>query len=228
MAIATSIVTDPGNYSPVGTTVICVEDRLHRPDPRLAGGAVSLALMHNLLYGGALMSGNLRELKALLFRLALHRKCGALGLVQDGFIQRELSDVNAEGYKLLAATGINVPMAVRRRIAKWATALPANFVDMDAVMSAVDEIDDIEGEHNAVFAAVSLEGGASFIGGPRLKKETNGLLSFGFDPWVAKTSARRIGVAREDQAAAEALALVFTAQVFLALGGPDLKVALHR
>jgi hypothetical protein len=228
MTVATDIVTNPSSYGRVGTTVVCVEDRLHRPDPRLAGGGLSLGLMYNFLYGGALLSANFRELKALSIRLALHRDCGALNLVANGFIQRELSNVNAEGYTLLAAMGVDVPANVRRRIVVWAKNLPAGYVDMDTVMQTVDEIDDIQGEHNAIFAAISEEDGVSFIGGPRLETATNGLLSFAFDPWAAHRAAQRIGVARDDQAAAEALALVFTAQVFLTLGGPDLKVALHR
>ncbi len=228
MTVAAEIVTNPRSYGTVGTTVICVEDRLHRPDPRLAGGAVSLGLMHNFLYGGPLLSVNLRELKAQRIRLALHRDCGALKLVANGFVQRELSNVNAEGYKLLAAMGVDVPMNVRTRIAAWARNMPAEYVDLDTVMKTVNEIDEIEGAHNAVFAAVSMKDGVSFTGGPRLKRETNGLLSFAFDPWVARRVARQIGVARDDQAAAEVLALVFTAQVFLALGGSDLRVALHR
>lgn len=227
MTVATGIMTDPRSYGRVGSTVICVEDRLHRLDPRLAGGALSLALMYNFVYGGGLLSANLRELKAQGFHLALHADCGALGLVAKGFIASELSNVNAEGYKLLAAMGVEVPMAVRQRIAAWAQKLPAGYVDLEAAQKAVDEIDQITGVHNAVYAGVSREEGVSFVGGPRLKRETNGLLAFAFDPWVAKPNARRIGVTRDDQAAAEALALVFTAQVFLALGGRDLRVALH-
>ena len=228
MATATGIITDPRSYGRVGMTVSCVEDRLHRPDPRLAGGALCLGLVHNLIYGGKSLSSNLQALKAMAIRLALHDHCGALGLVADGFVQRELSRVNAQGYRLLGALGYNVPTQVRRRIAYWASWLPANYVDMDAVLKIVDEIDHVEGEHNAVSAAVSLESGVSFIGGPRLKHETGGLLSFAFDPWIAKPFASRIGATADDLTAAEALALVFTAQVFLALGGPDLWIALHR
>ena len=227
MTTATGIMTDPSSYGRVGSTVICVEDRLHRLDPRLAGGALSLALMHNLAHGGRLLSENLRELKAQGFHLALHGECGALGLVAKGFVASELSDVNAEGYKLLAVMGYDVPMKVRERIAIWARTLPADYVDLEAAQKVVDEIDQITGQHNAVYAAVSKQEGVSFTGGPRLKRETNGLLAFAFDPWIAKPNARRIAVSRDDQIAAEALALVFTAQVFLTLGGPDLRVALH-
>lgn len=227
MAIATGIVTDPHSYGRVGSTVVCVEDRLHRPDPRLAGGAVSLALMHNFLYGGPFLSATLRELKAQGFRLALHTDCGALGLVARGFIASELSNVAAEGYKLLAAMGYNVPTAVHRRIADWARSFPVGYVDLAGAQKVVHEIDQIAGQHNPVFAAVSKEKGVSFTGGLRLKRETNGLLAFAFDPWVARQASQRIGVSRDDQVAAEALALVFTAQVFLTLGGPDLRIAVH-
>jgi len=227
MAIVTDILTDPDSFGPVGTTVICVEDRLHRPDPRLAGGALSLALMYNFVSGGTLLSADLRKLKAEGFRLALHRDCGALGLVATGFVATELSNVNAEGYKLLGAMGYDVPATIRRQIAEWARKLPANYVDRDAAMAIVDEIDDVEGQHNAVAAAMSMEDGVSFIGGPRLKRETGGLLSFGFDPWIAERSARRLADG-DKRAVARTLALVFTAQVFLTLGGPDLRIALHR
>ena len=227
MATARNIATDPHSYGRVGTTVICVEDRLHRPDPRLAGGALSLALMRNFLYHGSLLSGDLRELRALGFHLAFHMDCGALGLVAKGFIQRELASTNAEGYKVLEALGYNVPVEIRKRIAKWAQQLPDNYVDLEAAMAAADQIDQITGQHNAVLAAVSKEPGVSFTGGPRLKHETGGLLAFAFDPWVARLSARQIGVTRGEQAAAEALAQVFTAQVFLTLGGRDLLVAVH-
>ena len=228
MAITTSIMTDPHSYGRVGTTVICVEDRLHRPDPRLAGGALALALMHNFLFEGRHLSANLQELKTQGFRLALHEDCGALNLVASLAVIGELANTDAEGYKLLSAIGVEVPLQVRQRISRWAQKFPADYVDRERSRSVVHEIDKVEGEHNAVAAAVSLEVGASFTAGPRLKQQTNGLLAFAFDPWVAHKSAQRIGVSRPDIAAAEALALVFTAQVFLTLGGPDLQVALHQ
>lgn len=232
MTTALHIATDAASYSSsLGACVICVEDRLHRNNPRLAGGALSLALMHNLIFGGAHLSDNLRELKAQGFRLALHEDCGALKLVA-GLVINELSSTNARGYTLLAAMGVNVPLAVRRRIASWAGKFPRDYVDInmasrEAVLKTVHEFDPVPGQHNAVLAAISREDGVSFTGGPRLKRETNGLLAFAFDPWVARREAQRIGVSRTDQAAAEMLALVFTAQVFLTLGGPDLRVALH-
>lgn len=228
MDTATTIVTDSSSYGRVGTTVVCVEDRLHRLDPRLAGGALSLALMRNLLYGGSLLSEDLRDLKARGFRLALHDDCGALALVAKGFVASQLSDVNAEGYKLLAAMGYDVPMNVRKRIALWARNLPASYVDLETGMKFVDELDQIVGAHNAVFAAVSQKEGVSFIGGPQFKKQTHGLLSFVFDPWAARSNARRMTDSQDDASAAETLALLFTAQVFLTLGGPDLRIALHR
>jgi hypothetical protein len=232
MATATSIVTDASSYSSrLGEGVICVEDRLHRDNPRLAGGALSLALMHHFVFGGAHLSDNLRELKAQGFRLALHEDCGALKLVANLVIS-ELSSTSARGYTLLGAMGVDVPAKTRQRIAEWAAAFPSDYVDIDmtsraSVLKAVHEFDPVPGEHNAVFAAISRKDGVSFTGGPRLKRETNGLLAFAFDPWVARRSAQRIGVNRDDQLAAEMLALVFTAQVFLTLGGPDLRVALH-
>lgn len=228
------IATDVRSYGSVGSCVVCVEDRLHRPDPRLAGGALSLALMHNFLFGGRYLSVNFRELKALGFRLALHDDCGAFNLAEgkakgnEAFVQRELGHVDAEGYKLLAALGVEVPMTVRRRIAQWARQLPGDYVDRKRAVEVVHEIDKITGEHNAVLAAISLKEGVSFTGGPRLKRETRGLLAFAFDPWVARKSAQKMGISREDVVAAEALALVFSAQVFLTLGGRDLRVAVHR
>lgn len=227
MATATAIVTDRTSYGRVGTTVVCVEDRLHRLDPRLAGGALSLALMRNFLYGGRRLSADMRELRALDFRLALHQDCGALKLV-SGVVVSELGSTAAEGYVLLRAMGVNVPLAVRRRIAAWARTFPADYVDLDAARKLAHEVDSIQGEHNAVFAAVNLQEGVSFTAGPRLKRETGGLLAFAFDPWVARRVAARIAVNRDDAAAAETLALVFTAQVFLTLGGKDLRIALHR
>lgn len=227
MATATGIVTHAGSYSSrIGDCVVCVEDRLHRNDPRLAGGALSLALMRNFIFGGARLSGDLRELEAQGHRLALHEDCGALKLV-SGLVIDELSKTDARGYQLLAAMGVDVPSKIRQRIAVWAKAFPRDYVDLAQALKVVHEIDPVPGEHNAVFAAISREDGVSFVGGPRLKRDTNGLLAFAFDPWVARRSARRIGVSREDQVAAEMLALVFTAQVFLTLGGPDLRVALH-
>ena len=227
MAVATSVVSDATSYSSqLDGCVACVEDRLHRNSPRLAGGALSLALMHHLIFGGAHLSDSLRELKAQGFRLALHEDCGALKLVA-GLVIDELSDTNARGYALLGAMGVDVPATIRRRIADWARAFPRDYVDMDEALKIVHEVDPVPGEHNAVFAAVSREDGVSFVGGPRIKRETNGLLAFAFDPWVARREAQRIGVSRDDQTAAEMLALLFTAQVFLTLGGPDLRVALH-
>ncbi len=227
MAIATGIITDASSYSSkIGDTVICVEDRLHRLDPRLAGGALSLALIRNFVFGGRHLSEDLRELKALGFRLALHEDCGALKLV-TGLVIDELSKLDADGYTLLSAMGKNVPLAVRKRIAVWARSFPRDYVDIEAAMRVVHEIDPVPGRHNAVFAAVSEEDGVTFVGGPRLMRETKGLLAFGFDPWIARRSAQRIAVTRDDIQAGETLALLFTAQVFLALGGSDLRVALH-
>ena len=228
MTIGRGIVTAADGYGPVGMCVICVEDRLHRPDPRLAGGALSLALMHNFLFGGRHLSGNLLELKAQGFRLALHEDCGALNLVANLAVIKELTNINAEGYKLLAAMGIVVPMVVRKRIAAWAQKLPADYVDRQKALAVVHDIDKVKGQHNADFAAVNFKVGTSFTAGPRLKRETGGLLAFAFDPWVARTCAQRIGVSRGDMLAAEMLALVFTAQVFLTLGGSDLEIALRR
>lgn len=228
MTTAQKIVTDPRSYGEVGGCVVCVEDRLHRLDPRLAGGALSLALMHNFVFGGGHLSTDLRELKVQGFRLALHEDCGALKLVVARIVMSQLSSTEASGYTLLGSLGVNVPLTVRRRIAEWARKFPADYVDLEATMKVVHEIDQVPGEHNAVFAAISLEDGVSFTGGPRLKRDTSGLLAFAFDPWVARRSAQRIAVAREDAVAAEALALLFTAQVLLTLGGPDLRLALHR
>src|SRR5690242_3138994 len=54
MAVATNIVSDGSSYSSqLDGCVACVEDRLHRNSARLAGGALSLALMRNLVFGGA-------------------------------------------------------------------------------------------------------------------------------------------------------------------------------
>jgi hypothetical protein len=228
MAIATGIVTGASSYSnKIGNTVICVEDRLHRLDPRLAGGALSLALIRNFVFGGRRLSEDLRELKVLGFRLALHKDCGALKLVV-GLVTNELSKLDASGYTLLSAMGKDVPMSVRKRIAAWARVFPKDYADVEDAMKVVHEIDPVSGEHNAIFVAVSEEDGVSFVGGPRLKRETSGLLAFGFDSWAARRNARRIAVAREDIVAGEALALLFTAQVLLTLGGPDLRVGLHR
>lgn len=227
MSAATAVVTDANSYSShLGECVICVEDRLHRDNPRLAGGALSLALMHNFVFTGAHLSDNLRELKAQDMRLALHEDCGALKLVA-GLVIDELSSTNARGYALLGAMGVDVPAEIRRRIADWAHTFPRDYVDIDEALKIVHEVDPVSGEHNAVFAAVSREDGASFTGGPRLKRETNGLLAFAFDPWVARREAQRIAINRDDAIAAEMLALVFAAQVFLTLGGPDLRIAIH-
>lgn len=227
MAVATGVVSDTTSYSSqLGGCVICVEDRLHLNFPRLAGGALSLALMHNLIFGGRHLSRNLRELKAQGFSLALHEDCGALKLVAD-LVIGELSKTDARGYTLLSAMGVEVPASIRQRIAKYATTFPRDWVDLPEALKLVDRMDPVPGQHNAVFAAISREDGVSFTGGPRLKRETNGLLAFAFDPWVARREARRIAVSRDDAITAEMLALVFTAQVFLTLGGPDLRVALH-
>jgi len=228
MQTGTRIVTSPANYTrQLGMSVVCVEDRLHRLDPRLAGGGVALGLMNNLIYGGSRLSRDFGELKAQGIRVVIHDDCGAFKLAPT-VIKSKLSDVNADGYQLLASMGVDVPMGIRKRIATWAVGLPKDYVDTETARAVADEIDQVQGEHNAVFAAVSLEDGVSFAGGPLLKRETKGLLSFVFDPWVARRMAQRITVSRDDATAAEILALVFTAQVFLTLGGPDLKVAVHQ
>lgn len=227
MRTGVEVVTDPGSYtSELGDEVCCVEDRLHLALPRLAGGGLSLALMRNFLFGGARLSRDIELLRALGFRVILHDDCGALKLVVP-VVKEKLSRVDAESYRALEALGIKVPMNIRQRIATWALSLPVDYVDADKARTLVDRVDSVEGSHNAVFAVVGTLDGESFIGGPRLSRETDGLLAFVFSPWVARRSATRMTESEADAAAAEVLALVFTAQVLLTLGGRDLRVAVR-
>lgn len=229
IGVAAGIVGNPANYSKqLESAIICVDDRLHRRASRLAGGALCPALMRNFLYRGTLLSQDLRELKkqGFPFPLWFHEDCGALGLAPT-LIPDELSDVNAEGYKLLGRLGVTVPMPIRYRIARWATTVNPRYFDIEKALKVADGVDKVHGSHNAAFAVIDTRDGESFIGGPELSDATGGLLAFVCTPWVAIRSARKMAVPRSDQEAAAALALVFTAQVFLTLGGPDLRVALR-
>jgi len=233
MDTAIAIAVDPSSYSQkLEGCVICVEDRLYpngqrKQAPRLAGGALALGLMRNLIFGGALLSQDLQELRSLGLYVALHDDCGALRLAPE-LIPAELSHINAGGYRLLEALGLRIPMLVRQRIAEWARRVPKDYVDTAAAMQVVNEVEPTVGTHNAVLAAVSLVSGESFVAGPRLFTDTGGLTGFAFDPWVAERDGHRIAVSQDDAAAAAALAQVFTAQVLLTLGGQDLQVVLHR
>lgn len=253
--LVTELVTASSSYrARLESCVICVEDRLdvngyRKHAARLAGGALSLALMYNFylfLIGakveGRRLSDDLRALHELGLYLVLHDDCGALKLVANvikGFVPQDgkgefkgLADMHAEGYKLLAAIGRNVTPKVREDIAAWAKRFPKNYVDVSPrqalEMGIIDEVEHIVDEHNAVIAAVSLADGESFTAGPELDERAGGLKAFAFDVWAALRAAHRITVSREHAGATDALALVFTAQVFLVLGGPDLLVSVHR
>jgi hypothetical protein len=209
-----------------------MEDRLG-PDgsrmhaPRLAGGALSLALMHNFLYGGATLSGNLRELRRLGHYLVFHEDCGALALGAM-LVRGRLVNPAASGYGVLGGLGIGAPPVLRRRIVEWARNLSVDYFDVPRAIRVVSEVEQIAGQHNAVEAVVSHRDGYSFVAGPQLATRTNGLLAFAFDPWVARRKAREIGVSAIDQAAAALLSQVFTAEALLQLGGSDLRVTVHR
>src|SRR6266496_3830760 len=118
MDTAIAIAVDPSSYSQkLEGCVICVEDRLYpngqrKQAPRLAGGALALGLMRNLIFGGALLSQDLQELRSLGLYVALHDDCGALRLAPE-LIPAELSHINAGGYRLLEALGLRIPMMVR-------------------------------------------------------------------------------------------------------------------
>lgn len=206
--------------------VICVDDRLSGA-AGLAGGALSLAFMHNYLFGGRSLSYALGCLRSLGTHLSFHEQCGALELAINGLVQQHLTNVNADGYKVLKALGYNVPAAIRRSIAAWARALPANFVDLNESMSAVREILGVSGPHLAGFVGVSLVKGHGFTAHHELKRET-GMLAFRFDPTVAFREAGCIIAGRAKANEAAYLALVFTAEVLLELTGPELVVGVYK
>lgn len=215
------------SYTPYASRrVICVDDRLSGA-AGLAGGALSLAFMHNYLFGGRVLSYALRCLRSLGTHLSFHEQCGALELAMSGLVQKHLTNVNADGYKILRALGYNAPMAVRRSIAAWAGALPANFVDRNESMSVAREILGVSGPHLAGFVGVSLVRGHGFTALSELKRET-GMLAFRFDPTVAFREASRITAEHAKASEAAYLALVFTAEVLLELTGPELIVGVYK
>ena len=230
---AIRILSDNSSYSAdLENCVICVDDRLspnglRKHAPRLAGGALSLGLMYHLLYDGDTLSDCLRELKRLGFYLVMHNDCGALQLAPS-LIPERLSNIEADGYKMLEALGLETDDSLRRRIATWASSLSKDFFDVDESKRIVDEVEDVTGRHNAVAAAVSLRDGESFVASPELSEQTGGLLAFAFDPWAAKLNGVRIGVALEESAAAERLGQLLTAEVLLQLADVDLNIIIHE
>jgi hypothetical protein len=232
MEVARRIITDPTSYTThLKRGVICIEDRLNADGQRmhaarLAGGALSVCLMHNLLYGGAHLSDNAAELRKLRHRLVFHNDCGALGIASM-LIHERLTSPNAAGYTFLRHLGVEVPEAARERIAAWASGVPDDFIDADRTLAKADEVEDTVGEHNAVLVAVSKRNGEAFVAGPRLSDETDGLLAFAFTPWAAVRAGNALGVTRDEQKAAALLAQVFTAEALLELCNSDLQVAVR-
>lgn len=230
---ADRILQDHTSYSTeLENCVICVDDRLgldrrRKQAPHLGGGALTLGLMYHLLYGGNKLSDCLRELKRLGFYLVMHNDCGALQLAPS-LVPEYLSSIEADGYKVLEALGLETDAPLRRRIAVWASSLPKDFFDVDESKRIVDEVEDVIGQHNAVAVAVSLRDGESFVAGPELGAQTEGLRAFAFDPWAAKRAGIRMGVALEESMAAERLGQLFTAEVLLQLAAADLEIVVHK
>ncbi len=222
IARGVEIIGHPACYTPyVHNGVICIDDRLSGAASP-AGEALSLAFMHNYLFGGTLLSHALHNLRALGTHLSFHDNCGALELAANGFVQKHLTDTRAHGYKFLRRIGYNVPTTIRRNIAAWARDL---HVDFDASAKAVKEVLGVSGTHLAGFAAVSRVSGYGFTAHEKLRRDT-GMLAFRFDPAVAFREARVVSAtARSNEAAC--LALVFTAEVILELTGPELVVGVY-
>jgi hypothetical protein len=220
------LIGHPASYTPYGHDgVICVDDRLSGA-AGLAGGALSLAFMHNYLFGGTLLSHSLHQLQAIGTRLSFHDNCGALELATSGLIQRHLTDVRADGYKIVEGLGYGVPMRIRRNIAAWSRDLPVDFVDHDESMAAAEEVLGVSGTHLAGFVGVSLVSGYGFTAHDELKRETD-MLAFRFDPTVAFREARLVTDEHARASEAAYLALVFTAEVLLELTGPELIVGVY-
>ena len=220
------VLTQPRNFIRVDedTTlgVSCMDDRLRSPF-RLAGGALSLALMLHFLTREGRFSANLRSLKSLGFYLKLHEDCGALALWLQ--LVRQLTDVNAEGYKVLAATGIEVTMPERKEIAAWAATLTADYLDLDAAITVIDEFEPSGGTHMAGYGLIIDRDQTVFDGRAELER-LSGLKTFGITTWVARSAAARMTNNAQHARLAAILAQLFSAQALLALGGPGLITAL--
>lgn len=227
VARGTELMSVPTSYTPyIHSHVICIDDRLHGA-AGLAGGALSLALMHNYIFGGRLLSQALLGLLELGTYLSFHEQCGALELASSGFIQYRLTNVWASGYTVLERLGYTVPMAIRRNIARWVRELPARFIDLDKSMSMAGEILGVSGDHITGFAGISLIAGYGFTAHNELRRAT-GMNAFRFDPAVAFREARRIAPGRTIAREAAYLALVFTTEVLLELGGPELVLGVCK
>lgn len=224
----TALIGRPSSYTQYSNPrrIICVDYRLSGA-AGLAGGALSLAVMFNYLFGGDRLSHALAYLRETDAYLSLHEECGALRLTGGGFIQRHLTDVNAAGYRFLAGIGYDIPMQTRRKIAAWARGLPADFVDLDRSLGLADEILNVSGSQCGGFVGVSLAYGYGFMAHKQLERET-GMGAYRFDPAAAFREAGRMTDDHTKAEEAANLVLILTAEVLLELGGPRMIGGIYR
>lgn len=231
MAAVKRYLSSPTSYSDMGlrNEVICIDDRLSVSGdrlraPRLAGGGLCLVLMHDLWDGGSHRLGvDLSQLRHEGFLLATHGNgCGALKAAPQ-LVPARLVNPDAQGYALLRAMGIDTPDRHCARIARWAFSINERSFDSINAKGFTDS-EPLVGGHRAVGAAVCKRDGYTFVSEPQLAQASDGLLVFAFDPWAADRAADRMDASQDTRAAMALLGKVFTAEVLLELGGPDLLV----
>lgn len=220
----------PTSYTGKGLRdeAICIDDRVNASNsriwgPRLAGGGLTLIMMHDTWDGGTHELGvDQSQLRDEHFRLATHQGgCGALKAAPKIITQR-LVNPDTCGYGLLRRMGIETPDRYRVRVAAWAKQLTERSFESIAI-DGFDDSEQLVGEHRAVGVAVCLREGHTFIAEAQLAQVGN-LLVFAFDPWMADRTARQMPTDRDSQAVAALMGKVFTAEVLLELGGSDLFV----
>ena len=205
-------------------SVRCIDDRLH--GVRLAGGALSQALMHQFLRGGKLLSDDLVALRRLIAELILHDDCKALEIAPM-IVKSRLIDPNATGYQFLSRIGIDIPVDDRKRIVEWARTIPGDYFDARKALRVASIVEPVDGPHVAGYGVVALRPGETFIGDKQLQ-DASGLKTFVITPWVAFRDARIMEPHDENLARAAAhLALIFTIEVFLEIAGKDMEIGVR-
>lgn len=207
----------------------CIDDRLSGGGG-LAGGGLSLALMHHYIHGGERLSDNLRGLSRLGVPLSLHTGCGALELARR--VVSELSSPSCQVYELLDRLGLpSGSRSHRDAIAIWASGMPQNYIDAEPSLQLVrhglgdfGSVTEPIGDHKTSCVLVNHRWGEVFLGSHEMAIRTDGYRPLLVNAWAPRRTSGLLSYDREVCQVAEVIAFAFTFAVICKLGDATLDI----
>lgn len=195
--VVAAVLDNENNYvRPHEGPVICMDGRF--PGGGLAGGAITLALQDNYLWGGRRLSYNLQSLLRSGRQLWMHRGCAAVSSATE-VVKRDLCNVESPAFVL---AGIRDPQTYDlpqlRNVADWARSLPSGYFDIEAAMEMLSEhpqgtVAEPHGEHDPRCAIINWRPWMDFVGYDAYTQETGLLGPIVIDAWMSDAMARELG-----------------------------------